>query len=130
MAYLPAQILVIHVAHIQALGSEGIRLHLHICQCELVHQAGLANIGVATEQQGAGVGVNGGQTTHVLTDLLQVLQAVVMALHQRAHATLDKGQAQEWDVGVCLCLGLKLLGVEEGSFKGMLRMHAAGYRHM
>ena len=35
-----------------------------------VHEAALANIGVSTNQEGAGVGVNGRQPAHVLPHLL------------------------------------------------------------
>ncbi len=35
-----------------------------------VHEATLADIGVSTDQEGAGVGVNGRQPAHVLPHLL------------------------------------------------------------
>ena len=53
-----------------------------------VHEATLANVGVATDQQGASVGVNCRQPAHVLPDLLQVAQTGSLLLHDRAHATL------------------------------------------
>mmetsp|Transcript_20611 Transcript_20611/g.62060 ORF Transcript_20611/g.62060 Transcript_20611/m.62060 type:complete len:279 (+) Transcript_20611:965-1801(+) len=83
--HLPAQVSVIHVPHEQALCCEGIRLHLHVCPCHLVHEGGLADIGVAAHQQGAGGGVNGRQPPHVLPHLLQIRQARPLPLHQRAH---------------------------------------------
>jgi len=53
-----------------------------------VHEATLADIGVSTDQEGAGVGVNGRQPAHVLPYLLQVTQAGSLLLHDGAHATL------------------------------------------
>jgi len=61
-----------------------------LCQELTVHEAALANIGLAADQQGAGVGVNGRQPTHVLPHLLQVSQAGSLLLHDGAHASLHE----------------------------------------
>ena len=53
-----------------------------------VHEATLANVWVATDQQSTGVRVNGRQPAHVLPHLLQVAQAWSLLLHDGAHATL------------------------------------------
>lgn len=58
--------------------------------CDLtVHEAALADIGVATDKECAGVGVDGRQPAHVLPDLLQVPQAGRLLLHDCAHAPLQ-----------------------------------------
>ena len=58
-----------------------------------VHEAALAHVGVAADQQGAGVGLDGGQPAHVLPHLLQVGQAGPLLLHDGAHAPLRTAQA-------------------------------------
>ena len=63
-----------------------------------VHEAALAHIGVATDQECAGVGVNGWQPAHVLSHLLQVPQAGCLFLHDCAHAPLQHK--------VCQCASL------------------------
>ena len=44
VSYLPSQIFVVSVAHIETLGGEGVGLHLDIGSRDLVDEAGLANI--------------------------------------------------------------------------------------
>ena len=83
---LPPEVLVVHVPDKERLGGEGVRLHVHVGPGHLVHEAGLAHVRVACDQEGAGVGVDGGETGHVLPDLLQVGQGVLEPLHQGAHA--------------------------------------------
>ena len=54
-----------------------------------VHEAALANIRVATDQECAGIGVNGWKPAHMLPHLLQVAQAGRLLLHDCAHAPLQ-----------------------------------------
>ena len=56
----------------QRLGGERVRLHLHVCPGDLVDEAGLAHVGEARDQDGAGVGVDRGQTGQVLADLKNI----------------------------------------------------------
>ena len=53
----------------------------------LFHEGRLADIGVARHEERAGVGINGRETAKVLTDLLEVLEWLLHALDERAHAT-------------------------------------------
>mmetsp|Transcript_6112 Transcript_6112/g.17055 ORF Transcript_6112/g.17055 Transcript_6112/m.17055 type:complete len:318 (+) Transcript_6112:1042-1995(+) len=48
--HLPAQVLVVHVPHVEGLGGEGIRLNLHVGAGHLVHEAALANVGIPADQ--------------------------------------------------------------------------------
>ena len=84
--HLPAQVLVVRVPHVDALGGERVRLHLHVRARDFVHERRLADVGVAAHQDGARVGVYARQTGHVLPDLLQVRQRRRVFLHDRAHA--------------------------------------------
>ena len=43
--HLPPQVLVVSVSHIQRLGGEGVRLHLHIGAGYVVYKRGLADVG-------------------------------------------------------------------------------------
>lgn len=56
--YLPAEVSVVHVAHVERLGGEGVGLHLDVSSRHLIHEAGLAHIGEATDEEGAGVRIN------------------------------------------------------------------------
>jgi len=82
---LPPEVLVVHVAHEEGLGGEGVGLDVNVGPGHLVHEAGLAHVRVAGDEEGAGVGVDGGETGHVLPDLVQVGQGVLQALHEGAH---------------------------------------------
>ena len=50
------------MSHEKGFGSEGIGLDFNIGSGDLVHEAGFTDIGEATHEQGAGVGVDGRQT--------------------------------------------------------------------
>ena len=43
-AYLPAEIFVVSVAHVQRFGGERIWLHLYVCAGNLVDETGFTNI--------------------------------------------------------------------------------------
>ena len=85
--HLPAQVAVVQVTHKQGLGGEGVRLDLHVSSRDLVHEAGLAHVGEPADEDGASVGVNGGQPCEVLPHLLQVLQTLILPFHDSAHPT-------------------------------------------
>mmetsp|Transcript_14775 Transcript_14775/g.32614 ORF Transcript_14775/g.32614 Transcript_14775/m.32614 type:complete len:267 (+) Transcript_14775:1428-2228(+) len=84
---LPAKEAVVHVAYEEGLGGEGVGLHVHVCAGHLVHERGLAHVGVAGQQQCAGVGVQGRQTRDVLAHLLEIAQGCFELLQHCAHAT-------------------------------------------
>ena len=67
--HLPAQVAVVHVADKERLGGEGVGLDLHVRPGHLVHEAGLPHVGKAADQEGARVGVDGGQTGEMLPHL-------------------------------------------------------------
>lgn len=50
---------IVHMAHEQGLGGEGIGLDLHICSSDFIHEAGLAHVGESTHQNSASIGING-----------------------------------------------------------------------
>ena len=85
--HLPAQVAVVQVTHKQRLCGEGVRLDLNVGPRDLVHEAGLADVGEPADEDGASVGVDGGEPGQVLPHLLQVLQALVLPLHDGAHPT-------------------------------------------
>ena len=53
----------------------------------LVHEARLAHIGEATQQQCPSIGVYGWHTRQMLSDLLQIQQTLILPLHYGAHTT-------------------------------------------
>ena len=86
-AYLPSQVFVVGVSDIQTLGGEGIGLNLNISSGDLVNEAGLANIRKSCDEECPGIRVNSRQSRQMLTDLLQVLQALVLPPHDGGHPT-------------------------------------------
>ncbi len=56
-----------------SLGGEGVGLDLDVSPGDLVDEAGLSHIGKPADEQGPGVGIDGRQTTQVLTDLVSTL---------------------------------------------------------
>jgi hypothetical protein len=71
----------------QALGCEGVWLDVDIGAGDASEEARLANIGVAANQQRTGVGVDGWQTTKMLSDLIEVEQRIFQTLANGGHAT-------------------------------------------
>jgi hypothetical protein len=93
---LPTEVAVVHVAHEEGLGCEGVWLHLHVRPSHLrthkntqqklrevsifimasnqylVHEGGLADVGVSTDDNGARRRIDGRQSGHVLPHLLEV----------------------------------------------------------
>ena len=56
--YLPASILVVRVAHEEVLRREGIGLHIDVRICNIIDEAGLADIGEARDNQCARICVD------------------------------------------------------------------------
>ena len=84
---LPTQVLVVRVAHVQRLGRESVGLDLHISTGDLVDETRFANIGKATDEQSPCIGIDGGETTQMLSDLFKVGQALALPLHNGGHPT-------------------------------------------
>ena len=84
--HLPSEIAVVHVPDKQRLCGEGVWLNLDVCTGHFVHEARLSHVGEATNNDGPRVGVDGRQTGEMLPHLLQVLKALVLSLHDGAHA--------------------------------------------
>ena len=85
--HLPAKVAVVQVTHKQRLGGEGVRLDFDVCPRDLVHEAGLPDVWEPAHEDGAGVGIDGGEPGEVLPHLLKVLEALVLPLHDGAHPT-------------------------------------------
>lgn len=84
---LESQVLVVEVTDKQTLGSEGVGLDIDVGAGDAAQEAGLSDVGVAADDQSSGVGVNRGQTTQMLADLVEVHQRVLEALDEGSHAT-------------------------------------------
>ena len=82
---LPADVLVVDVADVQALRRERIWLHLHVRTRHLVDERRLAHVRVAGDDDRARHRVDRRQTHHVLAHLLEVLERALLAHEHRAH---------------------------------------------
>ena len=60
---LKAKVPVIEMTDEETLGGEGVRLHVDVGAGDGAEEAGLADVGVTTDEKGAGVGVDGGETS-------------------------------------------------------------------
>ena len=85
--HLPANVVVVHVTEEERLGRERVGLHVHVRARHFVHEAGLADIGEAAQDQGTVRRVDRGETRHVLSHLLQVAERGIELLHDGAHTT-------------------------------------------
>lgn len=90
---LEPEVFVIEMAHEQTLGGEGVRLNIDIGAGDRPQKARLSDIGVATDQEGPGIGIDGGQTTEMLSHLLEVDQRVFETFADGCHAA--QGRALE-----------------------------------
>ena len=83
---LEAKVLVVEVADEEALGREGVRLHVHVGAGDGPEEARLADVRVATDQQRPGVRVDRGQAAEVLAHLLEVEQRILESSRDGGHA--------------------------------------------
>jgi len=71
----------------QTLCGESIRLNVDIGTSNALEETRLSNIGVTADKQCSGVGVDRGQTTEMLADLVEVHEGVLESLNEGGHAT-------------------------------------------
>lgn len=83
---LPAEVLVVHVADEKTLGREGVGLNVDVGAGDLVDERRLSDVRVAADEEGTGGRVDGGETRHVLADLLEVGEGVLLATHDGGHS--------------------------------------------
>jgi len=83
---LPAEVLVVHVADKERLGSEGVGLDVDVGTRDLVHERRLADVGETCDEERARVGVDRRQTRQMLAHLLEVREGVLLAEHERDHS--------------------------------------------
>jgi hypothetical protein len=67
--------------------AETYRLNINVCSRDLVDETTLSDVGVTTDQECSRVGVDGWQTTNMLSDLLEVRQRVLLSPHDGGHTT-------------------------------------------
>ena len=84
---LPTRIFVIGMSHKQVLSGEGIRLNINISIRNIIDEARLSDIGEASDDECASVGVNCGQSAQMLPDFLKVAQRRLKLLEEGARAT-------------------------------------------
>ena len=70
----------------QRLGRESVRLNIHISPSNLVDETTLSDVGVSTDDQRSRVGVDGGETRDMLSDLFEVGQGFLLTTHNRGHS--------------------------------------------
>ena len=69
---LISEVAVFCVADVEGFGGEGVGLDFNVGFAEAVYEAGFSYVGVTCQQNGPFVGVDGGQSAHVLSDFLEV----------------------------------------------------------
>ena len=69
---LPSQILVIQMPHKQRLCGERVGLDIDICASDFVDEGGFSDVGIAANEESAGIGVYGWETGYMLADLFEV----------------------------------------------------------
>jgi hypothetical protein len=84
---LPAEVLVIHVSDEERLGGEGVGLDVDVGASDLVDEGRLSDVGVTADKERTGGGVDGRETGHVLANLLEVSEGILLTLHDGGHAT-------------------------------------------
>jgi hypothetical protein len=71
----------------ERLGGESIWLYVDIGSSDLVDETTLSDVGVTANQESPGIGIDSGQTVHVLPDLFEILQGLSLPLHDGGHST-------------------------------------------
>lgn len=60
------------MADVECFGGEGVRLDFDVGSADAVNEAGFSDVGVACEEDGPLIGVDGGQPSHMFPDFLEV----------------------------------------------------------
>lgn len=84
---LESQVLVVKVTDEQTLGGKGIGLNVDIGASDAAQETGLSDVGVSADEESSGVGVDGGKTTQMLSNLVKVEEGVLETLAEGGHAT-------------------------------------------
>ncbi len=66
------KIVELSVADVECFGGEGVRLYFDVGSADAVNEAGFSDVGVACEEDGPLIGVDGGQPSHMFPDFLEV----------------------------------------------------------
>ena len=84
---LETKVLVVEVTNEQTLGGESVGLNIDIRAGDVAQETRLSDVGVSTDQESTSVGVDGGETTQVLANLLQVHERVLETAGDGGHTT-------------------------------------------
>jgi hypothetical protein len=84
---LPREIVVEGMTDKERFGSEGIGLHIDFSTRDLVHEAALTDVGVATQDDGARVGIDRRKARQMLAHFFKIGQRGALAFDQCTHAT-------------------------------------------
>jgi len=87
---LPSQVLVVEVTNEKRLGRKRVRLYVYVRTCDLVDEGRLSDVGIPADKQSPRVGVNRGKTGHMLPDLLEVSEGILLPPHYRRHTGVTR----------------------------------------
>lgn len=96
---LKSQVLVVEMSNEQTLGCERIWLDIDIGSCDTLQEARFSDVRVSADEEGSGVGINGGETTQMLSHLIEIDQGIFQSPADGCHSS-QRG-------------ALKLLALEE-----------------
>jgi hypothetical protein len=85
--YLPTQIFVVHMSDEQTLCSEGVWLHIYICASDFVDEGRFADVWVSANKECTSSRIDSGQTRHVLSDLLEISERILLSSHDGGHSS-------------------------------------------
>ena len=83
---LPSEVLVVHVTDKERLGGESVGLNVDIRSSDLVDKGRLSNVRVSADEESSGSGVDGRKTGHVLSDLLEIGEGILLSSHDGGHS--------------------------------------------
>lgn len=83
---LPSKVLVVHVSNKETLGRESVRLNVDVGSGYFVDEGRFSDVGVTTDEESSGRRVDGRETGHVLSDLLEVGERIFLSSHDGSHS--------------------------------------------
>lgn len=87
---LPPEVLVVHVPDEERLGGKGVGLDVDVRPGDLVDEGRLSDVGVTANEESTGGGVDGRETGHVLSDLLEVGKGILLTTHDGGHSEQEE----------------------------------------
>ena len=83
---LPSKVLVVHMTDKEGFSGESVRLNIDVGSSDFFDKGGLSNVRVTADEESSGGGIDSGKTRHVLSNLLEIGEGILLSSHDGSHS--------------------------------------------